>query len=530
MVKGSRKDAPTRSTARVAQGIAAGLVLVLLALMGIERGIDRSFVTWNTTRLNAKLTDNDELWHLETGRVIVETGHVPDRDPFTYTAGDTRWTNTNWLAQVALWELYRAGGIELDWTLGIALWLGAVALVHIRARRRVQAPIAAIPATFYVLVVLRRTSEVRPQGWTFLLLAATVLLADALGKPGEDVRATRCTAILLALALVLEDQLHGGFAFLHGAVFLAALGAAWDARSVRAARPLALALLAGVLGFALHPHHVFALVYPLRYAIEPSIREMSATVSELKPPVMEGITPWLIFFPPEVLGIGALADRRRFSSADLLHVVAFGLLALHSARGLHYFAIVAAGPLATASSIIAERLPAPWRLEVTGRASARFAPHALALALLVTALVRAPRFAPGRPGDMSDPLFSNQADLAEMASFVASFPGTRILNEPEVAGPLLWKTWPAKKVFIDTRGDLHALSGAFADAVQVWNVRPGWDAIVDRSACDIAVVRLSMEGGRPVEDRITTALRARGWRPMCQSGKYVLLVGPGRRG
>jgi len=519
------KDGGAPESKRLA-GVAAALILALLAILGIERGIGRGIVTWNTTRLNAKLADNDELWHLETGRVIVETGRVPDRDPFTYTAGETRWTNTNWLAQIVLWELYRAGGIELDWILGIALWLGAVAFVHVRARRRAKSPIAAMPATFYVLVVLRRASEVRPQGWTFLLLAVAVLLADALGKLDEDVDRRRRTAIVLALVLALEDQLHGGFVFLHAAVFLAALGAAWDARSVRAAGPLALALLAGVLGFALHPHHLFAFVHPFRYALEPSIREISARTSELMPPVLEGVVPWLIFLPPVVVGAGLLADRRRFTTADLLQLAAFFLLALQSARGLHYFAVVAAGPLATATSVLVEGLPARWRFEVTGRVCARFAPLALALAFAVTALVRAPNLMAGKPADMSNALLADHAALAELADVIATLPQTRVLNECDTGGVLLWRMWPAKKVFVDTRGDLHALSGACGDEARIFGVQPGWDAALARWGCDVAVTELTMEGGRPVEPRIAKALRARGWTPICQSRQYVLLVAP----
>jgi hypothetical protein len=529
---------------RVVGGVAAGLLLLVLALLGVERGLDVGLVTRNPALRNATFGDFDELWHLETGRVIVETGRVPERDPFTYTAGETPWTNTNWLAQVLLWELYRAGGIELDWTLGIALWLGAVVLVDLRARRRAPG-LAALLGTLYVLLVLRRTSEVRPQGWTFLLLAAALLLADLLrpdlqrdiplkvgvgGGLGPDPQRDIPLKVgigALALVLVLADQLHGGFVFLHVALLLAAVGVAIDARSARAARPLALALAAGLLGFVLHPHHASALVHPLRYALEPGIRFMASRTEELEPPRLnvlqtgaDVIMAALIFTPTAIVALGALIDRKRFSASDALQVGAFLLLAVGSRRGLHYFAIVVAGPLAIAFSVLLEKIPGVGAFDAGAREGARFTPLALALAVLVTLGGRAHAFAPGAAGDMPDRLFSAHPDVADMASFVSAVPGSRILNSDTAGGALLWKCWPGKKVFIDTRGDFHGLTGAFADLVTVWNTRSGWEAIVERDRCDLALV----EHISPLE----VELRARGWKVLRVNATFTLLARPSK--
>src|SRR2546423_13708580 len=109
---------------------------------------------------SGQIDDYDELWHLAAGRVIAETGSVPAVDPFTFTAGETPWINTNWLAQVVLWTLYRAGGLELDWLLGIALLLGATALAHALAARRAPAR-ATLPVTALVFFSLKTGSTVR---------------------------------------------------------------------------------------------------------------------------------------------------------------------------------------------------------------------------------------------------------------------------------------------------------------------------------------------------------------------------------
>src|SRR3972149_7888916 len=36
--------------------------------------------------ISAKLFDSDFWWHISTGRYIVETGSIPDKDPFSYTS------------------------------------------------------------------------------------------------------------------------------------------------------------------------------------------------------------------------------------------------------------------------------------------------------------------------------------------------------------------------------------------------------------------------------------------------------------
>src|SRR4030043_1506627 len=36
--------------------------------------------------VSPKLFDSDSWWHISTGRYIVETGSIPDKDPFSYTS------------------------------------------------------------------------------------------------------------------------------------------------------------------------------------------------------------------------------------------------------------------------------------------------------------------------------------------------------------------------------------------------------------------------------------------------------------
>ena len=54
--------------------------------------------------------DPDLWWHLRTGELIVETGHVPHVDPFSLTRAGHAWISHEWLSDVIFYELYKHAG------------------------------------------------------------------------------------------------------------------------------------------------------------------------------------------------------------------------------------------------------------------------------------------------------------------------------------------------------------------------------------------------------------------------------------
>src|SRR5437588_8602387 len=55
-------------------------------------------------------TDPDLSWHLRTGQWIVETGHVPHSDPFSFTRAGHAWVSHEWLSEVVFYELWKHVG------------------------------------------------------------------------------------------------------------------------------------------------------------------------------------------------------------------------------------------------------------------------------------------------------------------------------------------------------------------------------------------------------------------------------------
>src|SRR4030042_2631385 len=71
--------------------------------------------------ISVKLFDSDFWWHISTGRYIIETGSIPDKDPFSYTASLEENKNLlperenfilkqYWLGQVIFYLIYNYAG------------------------------------------------------------------------------------------------------------------------------------------------------------------------------------------------------------------------------------------------------------------------------------------------------------------------------------------------------------------------------------------------------------------------------------
>jgi hypothetical protein len=141
---------------------------------------------------------------LVSGRWIVQHG-LPSRDALTVWAHGHRWTDQQWLAQLALYGLWRVGGIKLALLVHAFLvtsGLVGAALIARTVRRATPRSVTwiAIPVLIAYYPV---ASVMRPQTFAFPLFAAILwlLMADA-RQPSRRVFWT------LPL-LVLWTNLHG---------------------------------------------------------------------------------------------------------------------------------------------------------------------------------------------------------------------------------------------------------------------------------------------------------------------------------
>src|SRR4030043_2282171 len=97
--------------------------------------------------ISAKLFDSDFWWHISTGRYIVETGSIPDKDPFSYTSNLQENKNLlperenfilkqYWLSQVLFYLIYDYTGSKGIIILRALILIIVLLLVLLRLKKR----------------------------------------------------------------------------------------------------------------------------------------------------------------------------------------------------------------------------------------------------------------------------------------------------------------------------------------------------------------------------------------------------------
>jgi hypothetical protein len=140
---------------------------------------------------------------LVSGRWIAQHG-LPSHDTLTVWTHGRHWIDQQWLAQLALYGLWRLGGLKLALLVHALLVMSGLVGAALIARSRGASALAVTYVAIPVLVAYYPVASVmRPQSFAFPLFAAVLwlVLADA-RKPSRRVFAT------LPL-LVLWTNLHG---------------------------------------------------------------------------------------------------------------------------------------------------------------------------------------------------------------------------------------------------------------------------------------------------------------------------------
>src|SRR6266849_3873431 len=157
--------------------------------------------------------DPDLWWHLRTGQWIMESGHIPHSDPFSFTRAGSPWVAHEWLSEVAFYEIWKHSGAAgliifsaIVTTAGfMLLYLRSPGKPHWAAATLALGALAAAPVW-----------GVRPQMFTFALAS---LLLWLLERGQERPR----LLIWIPLLFLLWLNVHAGFAL--GPVLLVAYGA-----------------------------------------------------------------------------------------------------------------------------------------------------------------------------------------------------------------------------------------------------------------------------------------------------------------
>ncbi|MFN8607712.1 MAG: hypothetical protein U0931_09280 [Vulcanimicrobiota bacterium] len=265
----------------------------------------------------------DLWWLLADGRLISQSGHIPQRDPFSWSAPGAPWHNDQWLSGWLAFQVYGLGGLEA---------------LHL---------VKALLITASLVLMLDTGRRLRPDGqagWLAPALAITLLGAE--GRFFFDVRAYLFTYFGLALLwrwlqlrprqnplalfalFAIWGNLHGGVS---GGLLLLGLTAA-----IRRDRQLLGLTGLAALAACCNPSGIWLLLHPLRLLGSPWGRYLNEWAPVWRRPDL---------FRPCLLAMGAwvacaIVLRPSWAEEDLI-LLLFALFSLTGWRHMPLYALLA---------------------------------------------------------------------------------------------------------------------------------------------------------------------------------------------
>ena len=440
-------------------------------------------------------TDPDFWWHLATGRLIVETGSIPQVDPFSYTAAGEPWVAHEWLGEVVIYLSYRSGGyvatviafasvitltfwlglrtlklmgLNAAWASALTLWAAAMSMPGWRVR-----PQAFSYLFFSLYLYLLIRSRKRPDGWLWLLPPAMAVWVNL--HAGYVMGLELLGLFLLGEAINRARGLTAG----HNSPSLKAHIGAF----LRQYLPVSLATIAAT---AVNPQGIALILYPLSYT---SSRSSNLKyVSEWQSPNFHDY--YLFIFGASLLLLIVLSSRRSLDWALGIPILALTVMSLEWIRTIPFYALTFAPYLC--SRLLSRQTAAvdAGKVEIY-EGTPVTVPHrgrATPLNWLVLAVCL---------GIMTSTLFlSDQAQLGRQP-LTSDYPvaGIRYIQQAHLTGNLfnayqwggfvIWSFYPERRVFVDGRIDMYG--DRFIEAYrEVYNLRPNWKNVL--SEYDIRVI------------------------------------------
>jgi hypothetical protein len=428
-----------------------------------------------------QFVDPDYWWHLRTGQLIVESGSVPQHDPFSFTAEGSRWVAHEWLSDVIIYGVESALGY-----VGCAILFSLVALAALFVMHRLLlktglSPRVALGVVAFGGMIALRYWTVRPQAFTWLLLAVLLYTLHAYHRDGKG------HLWHLPLLMLVWANLHAGYVIglaLMG-LWLAAMAAErviWKER--RDLRGPALVLVASFAVTALNPNGLALLTYPLTY-VAPGNASYNLITEWQSPDFHLPVHLPLALGIVVLVAIGVVGSGRNLFRLGLAALFTF--LALQSSRHQPVFALVF---VLVVGDVLRER----WAWARLDDAEPRPARGSQALnwsllaAAVLTALVVVPQL-PGAQLSASPNIEAAPGYPVEGAEFIRThYPEARMFNAYVWGGYLINELYPRQQVFIDGRPDMYG-DALVEEYLNVVAIQSDWQDILARYDVDLVIIQ-----------------------------------------
>jgi hypothetical protein len=420
--------------------------------------------------------DPDLWWHLRSGQLIVETGHVPHTDPFSFTRAGHPWVSHEWLSEVIFYQLYKRGGAAALIVFSAIVTTTGFMLLYLRCP---GTRYWAAAATAFGALTAAPSWGVRPQMFTFTLASLLLWLLES----GE---ARPRLLFWIPPLFVLWLNLHAGFALGPSLLIAYSIGLISETAVGNTpwpeARPILLRtlllLLACMALVPLNPSGAQLYRYPFDTLRSPAMRSV---IGEWFSP---NFHEWMYraFLLAWLLVLTALATfRSRPKGRVIVPLLLTAFAALDAVRHIPIFVLVAipvlaaAIPAGSASLANSRRPPDSWRFRQLFNLSVIVLMAGFAIVKWVT-LAR-----------NQEARESEHFPRGAIAFLQASSQPQKIFVYYDWGGYALWRLYPEYRVFVDGRADLYGddLLRQFETTVLL---HTGWKDILDRWDVDSVLV------------------------------------------
>ncbi len=503
------------------------------------------FAAFILSYLSFSLWDYDFWWHIATGRYIVETGSLPDNDPFSYTSileenknPFPEWENfilkQYWLSQIIFYLIYDNTGpagiiilraLLLTMTLIMVIW-------------RLQRWHVSFPVSFIFIFILFSTTLIttgeRPVLITILFTAVVLFLL-------EDFKDSKSRRIfLLAPLMLLWSNMHGGVVIGAGIIIVYMLGEGINIFLKRSAYTkkemflfygaAALAIVASSVNPTGWDALFIAINIPFKYqVIHQGVQEYISPYDfyryKMYPLLFEYIFLVLLF--PIVLVL-------RNKKMDLTHIMllsVFAIASISASRFVIYYAIAGTMILGREADILITSLLRKKLSAVNYKK--------ITIGLTIASLISASFYFAGNIYGFKYPNFRIASGYSIPEKAVDFIDKNKLsgnmFNDYAYGGYIAWRLYPYHKTFIDTRAlnisvrlEYEWMSNAVEKIDSTDNTtstakRPLWEMLLNHYDINYIVLSLTDRFSQ-VPPLIFTLAESDDWVPVYSDRMSVIFV------
>jgi hypothetical protein len=445
--------------------------------------------------------DPDVWWHIKVGQDILRTHHWPTTDPYSFTALGNPWIAYEWLGEIVLALVYRAGGVVSLCIFLIAFGSIVILALYALATMRSKNSKAAFIVALFVTSLAFASFTLRPQMFGYLFLILTLLVMEKFRK------GIFWPLWTLPLIFLMWVNVHGSFIigigvvalYLVAGLFSFQLGSVEAVAWTRKQRlQLETALLFCLAVLPITPYGTQLAVYPFDMAFSQPINV--AHVNEWKPMPFELAGGKIFLGLVVIFFLLQMFQGFKWRLEEVLLVAGGTAMACLHVRFVLLFVPFCTPVFAT---MLARWVPA------YSRQKDKYIANVVLMAGVIAGMIH---------------YFPARAVLEKKAAETCPIAAIEYLRSHHITGKILnfygfggYLVLSGQPVFIDGRGDLYERAGVFSDYIHLNEFKFGSLAVLQNYGINACL----LETGQPLASALSVAPE---WRRVYGDDTSVIFV------